>query len=90
MHVVQIIRKVNVASSEVIQKHLRNGDKVHLDEFGLMKLEIQSHKVDNPADFNPKEHIRGVRLHIIPESVEGVQALYKDIQFEKDKIFVED
>ena len=70
--------------SEVINRHLRNGDKVRLRDFGLMKLEIESDKVDSPEDFKPK-HIRGVRLHFIPESHEGEQALYKDIKFEKEK-----
>ena len=79
-----IIKPVLIGLSEIIMEHLRNGDKVKLDEFGLMKLEIESEKVDNPQDFKPK-HIRGVRLHFIPESREGSQALYKDIEFEKEK-----
>jgi len=79
-----IIKPVLIGLSEIIMEHLRNGDKVKLDEFGLMKLEIESEKVDNPQDFKPK-HIRGVRLHFIPESREGSQALYKDIKFEKEK-----
>lgn len=79
-----IIKPVLIGLSEIIMEHLRNGDKVKLDEFGLMKLEIESEKVDNPQDFKPK-HIRGVRLHFIPESREGSQALYKNIEFEKAK-----
>lgn len=79
-----IIKPVLIGLSEIIMEHLRNGDKVKLDEFGLMKLEIESEKVDNPQDFKSK-HIRGVRLHFIPESREGSQALYKDIEFEKEK-----
>ena len=71
--------------SEVINRHLRNGDKVRLRDFGLMKLEIESDKVDSPEDFRPKKHIRGVRLHFIPESNKGKQELYQDIQFEKEK-----
>ena len=77
-----IINPILIGLSEIIMEHLRNGDKVKLDEFGLMKLEIESDKVDKPEDFKPK-HIRGVRLHFIAESHEGEQALYKDIKFEK-------
>ena len=41
-------------------------------------------------DFRAKKHIRGVRLHLIPESYEGSQELYKDITFEKDRNYVEE
>ena len=49
-----------------------------------MKLEIESDKVDNLQDFRAKKHIHGVRLHFIPESYDGTQALYDGITFEKD------
>ena len=74
-----------VSVSEVVNYHLRTGDKVRLPDWGLMKLEIESEKVDKPEDFSAKKHIRNVRLHFIPESYDGSQALYKDIHFEKDK-----
>jgi hypothetical protein len=69
--------------AKVVKRHLRNGDKVCLDEIGMLKLEIESDKVDNPPDFNPKKHIRGVRLHIIPESIDGVQDLYDGIDYKR-------
>ena len=68
-----------------VRHHLRKGDRVRLKDFGLMKLEIESDKVDNLRDFRAKKHIRGVRLHFIPESEKGSPELYKDIRFEKDK-----
>ena len=70
--------------AQVINRHLREGDKVRLQDFGLMKLEIESDKVDRPEDFRPRKHIRGVRLHFLPESEKGKPELYKDIKFEKD------
>ena len=73
--------------AEVIKRHLRNGDKVCLDEIGMLKLEIESDKVDDPKTFRAKKHIRGVRLHFIPESYEGSQPLYEGITYEKDKNF---
>jgi len=76
--------------SEVITRHLKEGDKVKLNDFGLMKLEIESEKVDNANDFKPKKHIKGVRLHFIPESIEGKQPLYNNIQFEKERQYIED
>jgi nucleoid DNA-binding protein len=71
--------------SEIVMRHLRAGDKVRLREFGLLKLEIESDKVDEPKDFKPKKHIRGVRLHFIPESEKGKPMLYKGIKYEKEK-----
>lgn len=80
-----IVEPVLIRLSEVVNRHLRNGDKVKLNDFGMMKLEIESEKVDAPEDFNPKKHIRGVRLHFIPESLKGKQELYEGITFEKEK-----
>ena len=71
--------------SEVINRHLRQGDRVRLRDWGLMKLEIESDKVDRLEDFRAKKHIRGVRLHFIPESSDGSQALYDGITFEKER-----
>jgi nucleoid DNA-binding protein len=69
----------------VVNSHLREGDRVRLPDWGMMKLEIESEKVDNLKDFRAKKHIRGVRLHFLPESYEGHQELYEGITFEKDK-----
>ena len=76
---------VMMGLSTVINHHLRRGDKVRLDKWGLMKLEIESDKVDRLSDFRAKKHIRGVRLHFLPESEKGKPELYQDIRFEKQK-----
>ena len=76
--------------SEVVNRHLRAGDRVRLRDWGMMKLEIESEKVDNLKDFRANKHIRGVRLHFLPESYNGTQALYEGITFEKDKTFPQD
>ena len=76
--------------AEVARRHLKMGDKVRLKDFGLLKLEIESEKVDNLKDFRAKKHIRGVRLHFIPESYKGSPELYKDITFEKDRNYVDE
>jgi len=68
----------------VVNAHLREGDRVRLPDWGMMKLEIESEKVDNLKDFRAKKHIRGVRLHFLPESYEGKQELYEGITFEKE------
>ena len=80
-----VLEGLMMSVAETVWRHLRNGDKVRLKEFGLLKLEIESEKVDDPKTFRAKKHIRGVRLHFIPESYEGSQALYEGITFEKDK-----
>ena len=76
---------VLMSVAEVVNSHLREGDRVRLPQWGMMKLEIESDKVDDPKTFRAKKHIRGVRLHFIPESYEGSQPLYEGITFEKDK-----
>ena len=79
------VEAVLIGLSEVINRHLRNGDKVRLDDWGLIKLEIESDKVDAPEDFKPKKHIRGVRLHFLPVSEKGKPELYQGIEFKKEK-----
>lgn len=59
--------------------------RVHSD-FGMMKLEIESDKVDDAEEFCASMHIRGVRLHFLPKSDKGSPALYQDIMFEEERI----
>ena len=82
-----VLEGMMMTVAETVRRHLQNGDKVRLKDFGLMKLEIESEKVDDPKTFRAKKHIRGVRLHFIPESYEGSQPLYEGITYEKDKSF---
>ena len=79
------VNAVLLTLAEVIKDRLKMGDKVRLKDLGLMKLEIESEKVDDPKEFRAKKHIRGVRLHFIPESLEGSQPLYEGIEFQKEK-----
>ena len=79
------VEAVMMCLSNVISHHLRRGDKVRLDTWGLMKLEIESDKVDAPATFRANKHIRGVRLHFLPESEKGKPELYQDMTFEKER-----
>ena len=80
-----VLEGLMMSVAETVYRHLRMGDKVRLKDFGLFKLEIESEKVDNLKDFRAKKHIRGVRLHFIPESYKGSPELYKDITFERVK-----
>ena len=73
--------------SEVVSRHLRAGYKVRLQDWGLMKLEIESDKVDDPKTFRAKKHIRGVRLHCLPVSEKGRPELYQEIEFQREKQF---
>jgi hypothetical protein len=85
MHISEgTIHGVIMSLAEVVNSHLRDGDRVRLPDWGMMKLEIESDKVDDPKAFRAKKHIRGVRLHFLPESQEGIQALYDGITFEKE------
>ena len=76
---------VRTALWEVINEHLRRGDRVRLKDWGLLKLEIESDKVDQPEQFKARSHIRGVRLHFLPESSGGSPGLYKDLRFEQER-----
>lgn len=80
-----VLEGLMMSVAETVYRHLRMGDKVRLKDFGLFKLEIESEKVDNLKDFRAQKHIRGVRLHFIPESYKGSPELYKDISFERVK-----
>ena len=82
-----VLEGMMMTVAETVRRHLQMGDKVRLRDFGLMKLEIESDKVDDPKTFRANKHIRGVRLHFIPESYEGSQPLYDGITYEKDKTF---
>ena len=84
------VHGILISLAEVVNAHLREGDRVRLPDWGMMKLEIESEKVDNLKDFRAKKHIRGVRLHFLPESYEGHQELYEGITFEKDKLYNEE
>lgn len=66
-------------------QHLKHGGRVRMRSLGLAKLEIESDKVPDASDFTACKHIRGVRLHLIPESEKGSQPLYEDIKYEKIK-----
>ena len=83
-----VLEGLMMTVAETVMRHLKMGDKVRLKNFGLLKLEIESDKVDNLKDFRAK-HIRGVRLHFSPESYKGSPELYSDITFERDKTFKE-
>lgn len=69
--------------SEVITRHLQRGDRVRLKDLGLLKLEIESDKVDAPEEFDVRKHIRNFRIHFLPESRKGHQELYENIQLKK-------
>ena len=81
-----VLEGMMMTVAETVRRHLQMGDKVRLRDFGLMKLEIESEKVDDPKTFRANKHIRGVRLHFIPESYEGTQPLYDGITYEREKI----
>ena len=79
------VHGVMLALASVVNSHLRNGDRVRLQDWGMLKLEIESEMIGNRHDFSAKKHIRVVRLHFIPESENGSQPLYAGITFHKDK-----
>lgn len=79
------VKLVLAELSDTLLRHLKQGDRVRLEELGLLKLEIESDTVDTEEQFNARKHIRGVRLHFLPESHEGRQRMYEDIKFERER-----
>lgn len=71
--------------SDLLIQHLQDGDKVRLDGIGLLKIEIESEKVDRPEDFNVRRDVRHFRIHLLPESINGHQTLYDGIKLEPAK-----
>ena len=76
------VKAVLAELSELLVRHLQDGHRVRLDGIGLLKLEIESDKVDSPEEFNIQKNIRNYRIHLLPESCEGYQALYSGIRLE--------
>ena len=71
--------------AETIFRHLQNGDKVELPYIGTSKLEILSTAVDDETTFDPRKHIKGVRVHVLPKSTKGDIEMYKGITFQREK-----
>ena len=71
---------------ETIERHLKRGDRVRLDYWGLMKLEIESRSVERAEDFDTRKHVRALRLHFLPESRRGRQSMYSGVKLERVKI----
>lgn len=67
----------------VIRRHLQNGDRVRLEDWGILKLELESKTVEQPEEFNATKHIKRVKVHFLPESRKGVQRLYNGIKLER-------
>ena len=64
------IQGVLMSVAEVVNSHLREGDRVRLPDWGMMKLEIESEKVEDNKTISTKKQIRGDRLHYPPENYE--------------------
>lgn len=71
--------------ADVISRHLRDGQSVRLDGWGLLKLELLSKVVDSPEAFSAKDDISGVRLHLLAESRHGRQPLYEGISLVREE-----
>jgi predicted histone-like DNA-binding protein len=76
------VKAVLAELSEQLRRHLHDGDRIRLDGIGMLKMEIESDKVDRPEDFNIRQHLRNFRIHFLPESSKGRQDLYEGIRLE--------
>lgn len=71
--------------AETLKRHLQDGDKVELPFLGTVKLEIDSVAVDTEKEFNAKKHIKGVKLHLLPKSIDGNIEMYEGVEIKKEK-----
>ena len=82
-----------VSSREIMKevaRHLGTSEGTVLSVMLGLSTIINRHlrrgdKVDSPEQFKPSRHIRGVRLHFLPESEKGKPELYQDMKYEKMK-----
>ena len=51
---------------QVMREQLQTGNTVVLDKFGRFRLTVETEGVDNPKDFNLKEHIKRIRCSFLP------------------------
>lgn len=77
------VKAVMTEVMAVIRRHLQNGNRVRIDDWGTMKLEVESKAVDSPKEFDAAKHIKRVKVHFLPESRKGVQRLYDGIRLER-------
>ena len=70
--------------ADTLVRHLQAGDKVELPFIGTAKLEIISASVADEDGFDPRKHIKGVKVHVLPTSHHGVQEMYHAIHFSRE------
>lgn len=52
----------------VMSRHLKNGDRVVLDDFGSFKVGLKPLPADSIKDFTPAKNIVGARINFHPET----------------------
>lgn len=52
----------------VMERHLKNGDRVVLDDFGSFKIGLKTIPADSAKTFTPSKNIVGARLNFQPET----------------------
>ena len=52
----------------VMERHLKNGDRVVLDGFGSFKVGLKTKPATTAKDFTPAKHIVGARINFQPET----------------------
>lgn len=52
----------------VMRNHLKNGERVILDDFGSFKVGLKTIAADTKEDFKPGTHIVGARINFQPET----------------------
>lgn len=52
----------------VMERRLKNGDRVVIDDFGSFKIGLKTIPADTAKDFSPAKNIVGARLNFQPET----------------------
>ena len=68
-----IIEGVVTRLTKVMAELIRSGESVKWDGLGTFQPRVESDGVQDPADFDPTQHIKGVHIRFIPEGKKGEQ-----------------
>jgi len=68
---------------DCLKELMLDSKRVRLGDLGTFYLNVKSKGTENIGDFNPAEHILGVRMRFLPDRKEGndSQSIRKKVQF---------
>lgn len=65
------VRGVIIELLKQMKKHLCNGNRVYLEDFGSFKVGLRTSPAKSAKDFNAAVNIKGVRVNFLPATHQG-------------------